>query len=130
MKLSFDELEEESEEKGEEFAEIIFRKGWNSIDELVETLESLGMDGVDIEVKKSEEEVEEIIVRVETTVTADFYEENPNIEVEDSPACRFEAALFRKLAELYYETEMEVEESSCRLAGDDHCEFRIRPRSK
>jgi len=128
LKLSFDELEEESEEKGEEFAEIIFRKGWDSIDELIETLEGLGMDGVDIEVKKSGGSVEEIVVRVETTVTADFYEENPDIDVEGSPACRFEAALFRRLAELYYETEMEVSEERCRLAGDDHCEFRIRPK--
>ncbi|MHC1581243.1 V4R domain-containing protein [Methanopyrus sp.] len=128
MKLSFEELEEESEEKGEEFAEIIYRKGWDSLEELIETLESLGMEGVDIEVEKEGDEVREIVVRVDETVTSDFYEENPDVEVED-PACRFEAALFRKLAELYYDVEMEVEEERCRLSGDDHCEFRIRPRS-
>ncbi|WP_456482597.1 V4R domain-containing protein [Methanopyrus sp.] len=125
-------LEEGAEEKGELLAEIVYERA-DSLEELLELLEEMGMKGIEVDFVGDEEDPEEIVITVETTVTVEFYEENPEVKEEmefTEPACEMERALFRKLAELKYGKSMEVEETKCQLTGDDVCEFRISPKEE
>ncbi|WP_456435636.1 V4R domain-containing protein [Methanopyrus sp.] len=123
-------LEKGAGEKGEFLAEIVYERA-DSLEEMLELLEDMGMEGIKVDFAGDKENPEEIVITVETTVTVEFYEENPEVKEEmefTEPACELEQALFRKLAELKYGKSMEIEETKCQLVGDDVCEFRITPK--